>query len=78
MSLDILNLCVGIIFSFIDIYLMKCYIPHSINTNIKMCIRDRSSLYQFFQINYIIEKIEKQFNQYTNNKLMNSSFHSLA
>jgi len=37
-----------------------------------------SSLYQFFQINYIIEKIEKQFNQYTNNKLMNSSFHSLA
>ena len=34
MSLDILNLCVGIIFSFIDIYLMKCYIPHSINTKI--------------------------------------------
>ena len=38
MSLDILNLCVGIIFSFIDIYLMKCYIPHSINTNINRTI----------------------------------------
>ena len=51
MSLDILNLCVGIIFSFIDIYLMKCFVPHLINNNINKTIFYLVEILLFIPIN---------------------------